>query len=471
MAFRHTAPLGGNAGTDGLPILSDGYRLIELVEKYWRVKGKALRLDEWQKHLLIRVLERCPEGHPRAGQLRHRQCVISIPRQNGKSLLAAILSLYGLLQHSHSPKVLGVARGTEQAKIVYNYTYSAIASSKTLRALFRQTETRGISKVKGQGSYKVLPAKPESIQGYESTLSICDELHVMKPELWNAIVESQTAQDQPLLIGITTAGDASSTLLKTLYERGDQAIAGGDETFGFFCYESTSQELTLEALAEASPAIASGRIDAATILADCKGQPRAQWMRFRLNRFVDGLAEPWVPVEAWAHCAGRGLETFDDVFYSIEVAEAMTYASIHATRIDGGILKQTLVARLVKPTPDVLKAWVMRLRGLGRCTFVMDGWKRTRFLAEFCDEKGYDVIRGGSRRSEVTNVAYATIVREEMEHDNNPLTNTAHALARTKVTGDNSVIVGNGKDIDAAYSSAFGIYAAQTHERKVLSIA
>ena len=49
MAHRYTTPLPGNEGPDGLPIESDGYRLIELVEKYWLNKGKPLRLDDWQK--------------------------------------------------------------------------------------------------------------------------------------------------------------------------------------------------------------------------------------------------------------------------------------------------------------------------------------------------------------------------------------------------------------------------------------
>lgn len=472
MTHKFTSPLPGNIDVDGLPIYSDGYRLITLVETHWQNKGKPLRLDEWQKHLLVRILERCPESHPRAGQLRYRQVVVSIPRQAGKSLLAAILSLYGLLMHSPAPKVLGVARGVEQAKIVYGYTHAAISASPTLRDLFRQTETRGITKVDAQGSYKVLPAKPEAVQGYESTLSICDELHVMRPEIWNAIVESQTAQDNPLLVGITTAGDISSVLLKALYERGESALGGTDETFGFFVYESSSDELSIESLTDANPAIACGRIDAATILADCKGQPPAQWKRFRLNRFIDGLAEPWVPVQAWGKCAGSGLTDFKDAIYTFDVTPTWSYATIMATKLVDGVVHQALVARLVRPTPDELQKWADKLRKAGRCSFAMDP-NRLRNLTEYLDNKGRNPLRiYGGRKAEAAGIAYAAIMRAEVNHDNQGLVNMQHSTARTKSTGDQFIIVpGKGSDADAAYASVYGIYAAITIRKRGITVA
>lgn len=399
--------------------------------------------------------------------------MVSIPRQAGKSLLAAVLSLYGLLQHCDAPKVLGVARGTEQAKIVYGYTYEAIATSPTLRELFRQTETRGISKVKGHGSYKVLPAKPESIQGYESTLSICDELHVMKPEIWDAIVASQRAQTNPLLVGITTAGDISSTLLKRLYAQGDAAINGAQESFGFFVWEASDPStLSLEAITEANPAVGCGRISAQTILDDDKASPPTHWQRFTLNRFVDGLAEPWVPVEAWAKCAGTGLTDFSNCVYSIEVTSTWSYATITAAKKIDGRIHTALVARLVKPDLETLKKWAVRLRKAGRCSFVLDGY-RARTLADCLETKGYDVTRIGSAgsRAEAASVVYSLIMRRQVNHDNQGLVNSQQATAKTKTTGSAFVIVSNGTDIDACYSSVYGIYAAEIQRERVMQIA
>lgn len=456
MTFRFTEPLEGNEGPDGLPIRSDGYHLITLVETHWTVKGKPLRLDNWQRELLIRILE----VNPATGRLRYRQVVVSIPRQAGKSLLAAILSLYGLLHHSPAPKVLGVARGVEQAKIVYGYTHAAISGSEALRELFRQTETRGISRVDGMGSYKVLPAKPEAVQGYESTLSICDELHVMKPEIWNAIVESQTAQDEPLLVGITTAGDITSVLLKTLYERGEAALAGGDESFGFFVYESASDELSIESLTEANPAIACGRIDAATILADCRGQHPSQWKRFRLNRFIDGKADPWISPVEWNKHAGTGLEDFTDCIYAFHPSDRNAYVTIYASKKVDGRIKTAAVARLVKPSLEDLKNWVDRLDKAGRCTYVMDP-RRLRALVEYIDSRRRICIRVyGDRKAEAANLVYGVILRGAVEHEMQPLLTQQYGTLVLKHD-----VLEDRKE-DAAIASVYAIYAAETIKKR-----
>lgn len=467
MAHRRTEPLLAEA--DGLPVYSDGYRLVQLVHTY-----TDLRLDEWQAELIIRILERCPPGHDREGQLRYRQVVVSIPRQAGKSVIASVLAIYALLMHSTAPKVLGVARNAKQAGLVYGYTKGYINGSKRLSALLkaRGTSSLGISKRKGEGTYVVLAGDSDALQGYPSTLAIVDELHIVKPEVYDAIVTSQRAQTNPLLVGITTAGDINSVLLKRLYETGEQALAGERESFGFFVWEaSKADEFTLASITEANPAVACGRISAQTIYDEERDSPPANWKRYALNVFVDGLAEPWVPVEAWAKCAGTGLTDFADAIYSIEVADAFKYATISAfKKIDGKVYK-ALVARLVNPDPDTLKAWVLRLRKAGRCTFVMDGYKRTRFLADFCEDKGYEVIRAGTRRAEAANLTYAAIMRGEVEHDNQGLVNAQHATARIKTSADSFVVVSNGTDIDAAYADVFGIYAAEITKRKVLQVA
>ena len=57
--------------------------------------GKPITLLPWQKWLLREVLAR----HPDTGRLRHRVVVVSVGRQNGKSLIGAVLSLWGMAAH------------------------------------------------------------------------------------------------------------------------------------------------------------------------------------------------------------------------------------------------------------------------------------------------------------------------------------------------------------------------------------
>ncbi len=136
-----TAPLSPD-----FPSLWD--RWAKVMAVVWWVAFRV-KLDHWQTELLRHTLEICPPGHPRAGQLRYRQVIISLARQNGKTELAAILGLIGLLRKSNS-LVIGIASSAEQARIVYKRTMAAIAGNPALRGkVKRLTDTRGIQSKRG----------------------------------------------------------------------------------------------------------------------------------------------------------------------------------------------------------------------------------------------------------------------------------------------------------------------------------
>ena len=121
--------------------------------------GKPITLLPWQKWLR-EVLAR----HPETGRLRHRVVVTSVGRQNGKSLLGAVLSLWGLLMHSAEP-LRGSPLHADQATIVYNRTKSYIDANPELAALFEKTtDTRGLTTKDGRGRYKVIASKGSSLQ-------------------------------------------------------------------------------------------------------------------------------------------------------------------------------------------------------------------------------------------------------------------------------------------------------------------
>ena len=138
--------------------ITDGDLLIELATIAWKAPESpdGLELDEWQKWLLRHLLERYPDTHPDpdlAGRLRYRQAVVSLGSQNGKSLLAAILGLYGLLVHQPSgAQVLSLASSSDQARIIYSRVLFVIQNNKFLSKRFKKaTEMRGIVTADGSG--------------------------------------------------------------------------------------------------------------------------------------------------------------------------------------------------------------------------------------------------------------------------------------------------------------------------------
>ncbi|NDB84878.1 MAG: hypothetical protein EB127_19535, partial [Alphaproteobacteria bacterium] len=105
---HYTLPLSDDYPTDGDKIINIAQALWRLPERH----DELLVLTDWQKDLIRRVLERYPDTHPepsKAGRLRYKQVVISMPRKNGKSLIGALFALYGMLLHEPAPEVISVA--------------------------------------------------------------------------------------------------------------------------------------------------------------------------------------------------------------------------------------------------------------------------------------------------------------------------------------------------------------------------
>ena len=120
---------------------SDGEKLAELVKAAWRSpeNPQGLTLDPWQEWLLTHILERYPDGHELAGELRYRQVVVSMGRQNGKSLLASILGIYGMLMHQQSgASVISLASSIDQARIIYNRVLYVIQANPFLSKRFKK---------------------------------------------------------------------------------------------------------------------------------------------------------------------------------------------------------------------------------------------------------------------------------------------------------------------------------------------
>ena len=210
---------------------SDGPQLVGFVNIAWmtpETDTQNFHLDEWQEWLLNHVLERYPKDHPNpelAGRLRYRQVVISMGRQNGKSVLGAILGLYGLLLHVKGPLVIGIASSREQAEIIYTRTALVVNENPSLKRRFQRTTIhRGMKTADGRGNYEIKPANSASIQGLPLSLGLFDELHLSKSEQWSAMILGTAQRDNGIVVGITTAGDTDSLLLHDLYKIGKNAI-------------------------------------------------------------------------------------------------------------------------------------------------------------------------------------------------------------------------------------------------------
>lgn len=474
---RYTPTLTGTE-----EFVTDGDKLIRFADRHWSIPdAETLVLDDWQRWLLRHVLERYPEDWPVAhlrGQLRFRQVVISLGRQNGKSLIGALLVIYFLALHVRGPRIIGVASRDEQAQIVYDRVRFGIDNSPALKRELKTTETRGISRADGTGIYRTFPAKEEAAQGEPVSGVMYDELHLGLAALWDALVLGQRARRNALLVGITTAGDDSSLLLQRLYREGQSAIDGEDERFGFFVWEADSDELTPEGVIAANPAIASGRVpfdvtwsDAVKMYADQTRGPdgltgRQRVIRYTLNRFIAGASNAWVSLTAWNAGAVEDIDHGEDapIIFALERTPSWDAIAITATSRHGASYRTELVATVNDPDAGALQDACEQLgrRYGSRAVFAMPA-KTLGTLATKLKEAGLEVWRLGETEVQAAaQNAHGLIVRSAVQHPGDALLRLQMALTRRRDMPEGwrlsqSLSLG---DIDTVTAMTAGLYVA-----------
>jgi phage terminase large subunit-like protein len=474
-ATRFTPPLSEDFPTDG-------DLLIRLAEQVWRIPEddyKPLRLHDWQKDLLRRVLERYPEDHPDpelAGRLRYKQVLVSVPRKQGKSVLGALMALYGMLLHDPAPEVLSVAASAEQARIVYRRLLYQINNTPALkRRMMRATDTRGIYLSGREGSYKAVAANASTLQGLHPSLVVFDELHVSKDTVWTAMALGSATRKDGMLFGITTAGDDNSSLLIHLYETAVAAIDGDEtlERFGAFIWEAP-EGCTLddqEAVKQANPALREGHLSWSNVKNELATMPESDARRYRLNQFVSAT-NTWVPIDAWTKCAGEALPLGPETFFAIDRTPDWSYASIVAARKTGDVTHTELVASFTNPTQEQLVEACITLSQHQPEAYVMDNFVLNG-LAEELRKRGLrvktytlkDVCAAGS-------MTYSKVLQGLISHANDPLVNIQNTKAVRKAVGEAWRISRRHSttEIDAVMATTFAVYAAETTERETVQV-
>lgn len=168
----------------------------------------------WQRAALIRMLELDEEGH-----LRFRTVVVLVARQNGKSTLAQVLTIWLLFVWGW-PLILGTAQDLDVAETLWEEVVDIVESNPDLDAL-----KHSITKVNGKKSlnlttgakYKVKAANRRAGRGLSGNLVLLDELREHQTwDAWGAITKTTMARAEALILALSNAGDVTSRVLRYL---------------------------------------------------------------------------------------------------------------------------------------------------------------------------------------------------------------------------------------------------------------
>jgi phage terminase large subunit-like protein len=292
------------------------YRFAEKLKHYkGRWAGTSIVLEPHQKFRWGSILGWV---HRDTGLRRFRNAYHELPRKQGKSLEAAIATLY-LTFFDGEAGAEGYCAATkrEQALIVFGDCKKLVQSSGLKTRL-----TVKVSSIYHDGTsarLQPLSADYDSTDGLNPSMVNVDEFHAHKSRGMVDVLETGTgARDQPLINKITTAGN---DLVSPCGDEHDYACkildrVLTDETyFAFIAHADVTDDWTLpETARKANPnyGVSVNPDDLIGKVAKAKGIPQAAatYKQKHLNLWVNAFA-PCLSIDGWRQ--GQSAWTWEDM--------------------------------------------------------------------------------------------------------------------------------------------------------------
>ena len=278
------------------PETSLGFEVIEFAENILGVE-----LYPWQKWFLIHALELLEDGRP-----RFKTIVLMIARQNGKTMIVQVLTLWALFVHGRL--VGGVAQKEDVAKEIWKEALVMAQDQPLLaREISRVTTANGSVQFElaNKGRYKISAGGRKAFRGLTiDGLAIIDELREQADwDTWGAITSTTKATATGQVIAMSNAGDAKSVVLRGLRERAlDDIEKGTADTHGHFEYSAPEEagKFDRDGWAMANPSMGwNPGLTERAVLAEAQTAPEDIFRIEQLCQWWTSTAESVFPGETW----------------------------------------------------------------------------------------------------------------------------------------------------------------------------
>ena len=309
---RHVRDLGQQLDTGLVFDERAGNRAVRFIEHLKHTKGKwagrPLMLEGWQKFIVASIF-----GWKRPdGTRRYRRAYVEVARKNGKTTLAAGLSLY-MLTSDGEPRaeVYSVAAVRDQAKICFNDAKQAVIGSDLKK--YVKVWSKALTQEDTASTYQALSSDAGIHDGYSPSCVIVDEYHAHpNNDMFDVMVSGTGARRQPLMFIITTAGFNKNYPCYEFRKNAINVLRGvvdDDSLFvAIFTMDAEDEWDDPANWVKANPNIGVS-VDAEYIaeqVHDAKNRPEAvrNVKTKHLNMWVDA-EKTWILDEKWQLCAGE----------------------------------------------------------------------------------------------------------------------------------------------------------------------
>ncbi|HEY7053687.1 MAG TPA: terminase large subunit, partial [Mycobacterium sp.] len=221
-----------------------------------------------------------------------RTALVSIPRANGKTMLAAALGIAEMFVGDASAEVLVVASDQRQANITLRYARRMVELNPLLAERIQIYADR-LYLPENDAALLPLPAEPGALHGHDPSLQIVDELHVVTEQVWEAVTSVVGKRPQSLTLAISTPAASPDSIMSRLVGHGR---LGDDPAFYFKEYaapegcatdDRKAWRIANPALACRDPFLSEDGIEAAR-----KTIREPVFRQLRLGQWVTGAPNP-----------------------------------------------------------------------------------------------------------------------------------------------------------------------------------
>lgn len=410
-----------------------------------------------------------------------RTALVSMPRGNGKTGLAAMLALAELFAGPESAEVLVVASDQRQANITFNAARRMVELNPALaeRAHIYQDK---IVVPERNATLAPLPADPDSLHGWDPSLLVVDELHVVTRDVWEAVTSAAGKRPESLTLAISTPAASEDSVMWELVKHGRSKT---DPSFWLreFAAPDGCDVDDRDAWREANPAAASrpSFLDLDALAAVRKTMREPTFRQLRLGQWVSGI-DSWLPFGAWEALTDRSRAISGPVVLAFDGSASGDSTALVGCTVGPephvwveGLWENPGSKQWRVPRSEVSAAVAAAFAKYDVVELAADPWGWRSELESWASAHGARrVIEFNTgfrkRMAPATDRMYQAVVGKTVTHDGNAdmAAHFAHAVATRTPQGD--VITKESRNskrkIDAAVAAIVALDRAAFHSKK-----
>jgi phage terminase large subunit-like protein len=194
--------------------------------------GKPFLIRDWQWRIIEAIY-----ATDDAGRRRKRKVLITIPRKNGKTQLAAALALCHLVGPEAEPRgqVYSAAADRKQAALILKELVAFVrADDKLMKRIIIREHSKTLEDVETGSTYEALSSDARKAHGLNVSFAIMDELAQWpKRDLYDALTTGGAARAEPLFVVISTQSHDKNHIMSEVVQYGQRVLDGTivDDTF------------------------------------------------------------------------------------------------------------------------------------------------------------------------------------------------------------------------------------------------